>query len=99
VIQEFGDHGRIIEKERPQLAKVQALSEYRDPLHKPNSAMQALRDTGKAILVLYPVRQDATESLTIGFALLFPKNVLPFQLRFSVRDPRQPNAVTVPAST
>ena len=28
VIQEFGDHGRIIEKERPQLAKVQALSEY-----------------------------------------------------------------------
>jgi hypothetical protein len=28
VIQEFGEHGRIIEKERPQLAKVQALSEY-----------------------------------------------------------------------
>lgn len=28
VIQEYGDHGRIVEKERPQLAKVQALSEY-----------------------------------------------------------------------
>ena len=59
--------------------------------------MQALRDTGKAILVFYPVRQEAAESLTIGFAILFPKSSLPFQLTFSVRDPRQPNAVTVPA--
>src|SRR6185312_11350617 len=28
VIQEYGDHGRVVEKERPQLAKVQGLSEY-----------------------------------------------------------------------
>ena len=73
--------------------------EHNRSVRKPNSAMQALRNTGKAILVFYPVRQEATESMTIGFALLFPKNVLPFQLTFSVRDPRQPNAVTVPVPT
>jgi hypothetical protein len=73
--------------------------EHDRSIRKPNSAMQALRDTGKAIMVFYPVRQEATESLTIGFALLFPKNALPFQLTFSVRDPRQPNAVTVPAGS
>ncbi len=28
VIQEYGDHGQVVEKERPQLAKVQGLSEY-----------------------------------------------------------------------
>jgi hypothetical protein len=28
VIQEYGDHGRVVEKERPQLAKAQGLSEY-----------------------------------------------------------------------
>jgi hypothetical protein len=73
--------------------------EHDRSIRQPNSAMHALRDTRKAILVFYPVRQDATESVTIGFALLFPKNGLPFQLRFSVKDPRQPNAVTIPTAT
>jgi hypothetical protein len=32
--------------------------------------------------------------VSIGFALLFPKNGLPFQLHLSVKDLRQPNAIT-----
>ena len=57
-------------------------------VRNPNPAMKAMRDTGKAILLFYPVREKA-EPVTIGFALLFRKNNLPFQLRFSVRDPQR----------
>jgi hypothetical protein len=67
-------------------------------VRNPNSAMATMKDPTKAILLFYPVRQETTEPVTIGFALLFPKNGLSVQLRFSVRDPLQPNAITVPTT-
>jgi hypothetical protein len=67
-------------------------------VRNPNSNMAAMRDPSNGILVFYPVRQEVDEPVTIGFSLLFPKNGLAIQLRFSVRDPRQPNAITVLAT-
>jgi hypothetical protein len=65
-------------------------------VRNPNTAMATMKEPTRAILVFYPVRQEITEPVTIGFGLLFPKNSLAVQLRFSVRDLRQPNAITVP---
>jgi hypothetical protein len=63
-----------------------------------NTALAAMRDPSKGVLLFYPVRQETGDPVSIGFALLFPKNGLQFQLHFSVRDLRQPNAITVPNS-
>ena len=65
-------------------------------VRNPNTAMATMKEPTRAILVFYPVRQEITEPVTMGFGLLFPKNSLSVQLRFSVRDLRQPNAITVP---
>jgi hypothetical protein len=68
-------------------------------VRNPSRDMAIMKDQTKGIFLFYPVRPEPGESVNIGFALLFPKNRLSFQLRFSVRDLRQPDAITVSSQT
>jgi hypothetical protein len=60
----------------------------------------SLRDQHRGILLFYPVREKATEGVSIGFELLFPKNNISFDMNFTVRRKTESARIVVndPAS-
>lgn len=85
---------------------------YTEPAHKdvatylcgliegdrPSKETVAWRHEHQAVFLFYPVRDEKTEQLvSMGFALLFPRNSIATPIRFSVHDPRNASAVTVSA--
>jgi hypothetical protein len=60
-----------------------------------NAAAKGLRRARRGVMLFYPVHESATSGFTMGFALQYPENSIPKTIVFSVRDPNQPNAVTV----
>jgi hypothetical protein len=57
----------------------------RAKLGLPNAATKLLQNEHRGIFLLYPVREQPTERVSIGFELLFPKNRIPFDMNFTVR--------------
>jgi hypothetical protein len=47
---------------------------------------------------LYPVREDESDEISIGFELLFPGNRLPFDVNFTVRRKTERNEAIVQES-
>jgi hypothetical protein len=60
-----------------------------------------LRGKRQAVFLFYPVRSEdeekAEKTPTMGFVLLFPKNSIRQQIRYTVADPTRGDAVVVPA--
>jgi len=75
------------------LVDVPELSKH--PLACPNSATSGLRNKHRGIILLYPVREDERDKMSVGFELLFPKNDLPFDIHFTVRKKSERNSVVV----
>ncbi len=50
-----------------------------------------------AVLLVYPVKQQQTDQVTIGFAAIIPRNSIQTPIVFSVRVAAKPNAVVVGA--
>jgi hypothetical protein len=63
---------------------------------------QELARSKRAVFLFYPCldvkRGEKKEDMTMGFALLFPRNNLSTQMAFAVRDTSQPDAVVVSSS-
>jgi hypothetical protein len=76
------------------LAGVQ-LEKDKPRLVSPNKTTAALRNTSRGILLLYPVREDEADEVSIGFELLFPENNLPYDLNFTVRRKSERSAIVV----
>ena len=41
-----------------------------------------LQNKHRGVIVIYPVRENPKDSVSIGFELFFPNNQLPFELNF-----------------
>lgn len=55
------------------------------PLESVAPSTKTLASKHNAIMLLYPVREEERQPVSIGFELLFPANELPFDLGFTVR--------------
>lgn len=55
-------------------------------LTQPNSSTGSLRNVHRGVILLYPVREQEKDGITIGYELLFPNNDLPYEINFSVRQ-------------
>jgi hypothetical protein len=102
---------RFTVKHRGRVDEFERYKVYTEPAHKRIAAYlcglvdgrQAtpvtakLRDPTRAIMLFYPVRDEVRgeRAVSMGFALLFPTNKISTLIRFSVHDPRRPDAVTV----
>jgi hypothetical protein len=64
-----------------------------------NGITQELRNSKRGIVLLYPVREQEKDEISIGFELLFPLNGLPFDLNFTVRRKSERSEVVVDDST
>lgn len=62
-----------------------AIESNKPALILPNAATKALRDEHRGIFLFYPVREQKTGNVSVGFELLFPKNQIPFDMNFTVR--------------
>jgi hypothetical protein len=51
----------------------------------PNASTKRLRKEHCGVIMLYPVREEVGDMVSIGFELFFPPNSLPFDLNFTVR--------------
>jgi hypothetical protein len=58
-------------------------------LASPNDDTKSLQSTSRGVFLLYPVRQVETDTVSVGFELLFPENELPFDVSFTVRKTSQ----------
>jgi hypothetical protein len=56
----------------------------------------ALRNPRRAVMLLYPIKDDTDAFVSIGFALLFPKNKIEKKILYSVRDQSRPDDIVVP---
>jgi hypothetical protein len=65
-------------------------------LAEPNEETRALKNNHRGILLLYPVRENESRMISIGFELFFPKNNIPFELGFRVR--RKTGEIVVPSA-
>jgi hypothetical protein len=63
----------------------------------PNAATKQLRDEHRGIVLLYPVREEQKDKVSIGFELLFPKNNLAFEINFTVRRRAESSRIVVQA--
>lgn len=66
-----------------------------EELASPNAETLALQDRHRGICLLYPVRAQPNDKVSIGFELVFPKNDLPFDINFTVRRKAETNQVVV----
>ena len=61
----------------------------RDPeksrLESPNGDTKKLQSRSRGVVLLYPVRQEESDKVSVGFELLFSENELPFDYSFTVR--------------
>ncbi len=62
---------------------------------QPNPSIVELSGPGRGVMLLYPCRESNQHPISIGFALLFPKNQLVATMKFVVADPSRPDAVVV----
>jgi hypothetical protein len=61
----------------------------------PNDATSRMRDSHRGIMLLYPVREEQSDDVSIGFELLFPENKLPYEVHFTVRRKSEQDKVIV----
>jgi hypothetical protein len=54
-------------------------------LQSPNSEVTKLKKANCGVCLLYPVRPEEKDLVSVGFELLFPPNDIPFDLNFTVR--------------
>jgi hypothetical protein len=66
-------------------------------LVSPNAATKILQAGHRGIFMLYPVRERDTDSVTVGFELLFPKNNLKIDMNFTVLRKGEPRGIVVSA--
>lgn len=64
-------------------------------LAQANGPTQALHDPHRGVLLLYPVREQQTDVVSVGFELLFPNNDISFDLNFTVRRKAESARVVV----
>lgn len=92
VFQNFGEPAHRLIAEF--LAGVQKESE-KENLVEPNTDTEELVNSRQGIVLVYPVREDEGEALSIGFEMLFPKNSLGFNVNFTVRNKSEEGSVIV----
>lgn len=63
-----------------------------------NAATTALRETHRGVFLFYPVREQLSGDISIGFELLFPTNELGFDINFTVRRKAESAKVVVQGS-
>jgi hypothetical protein len=61
------------------------IGQSKTKLVSPNAATAALQNRHRGICLFYPVREQPSDKVSIGFELLFPKNNIPFDINFTVR--------------
>jgi hypothetical protein len=61
----------------------------------PNAATTALQNEHRGIFLLYPVREQLQDKVSIGFELLFPANDIPFDINFTVRRKAESTKIIV----
>jgi hypothetical protein len=94
VFQNFGEPAhRIVAEYLTGLPKVE--KEY---LSRPTSETEDLFDPHRAVLLVYPVREAASDPLSVGFEMLYPNNDLPFMVNFTVKKQSDADKVTVRVS-
>jgi hypothetical protein len=54
-------------------------------LESPNETTKSLRNLHRGVCLLYPVRQQEADKVSVGYELLFPENSMPVDLSFTVR--------------
>ena len=54
-------------------------------LTSPNAETSSLHDLHRGVYLLYLVREEERDNVSVGFELLFPNNHLPFDTNFTVR--------------
>ncbi|SRR6266542_4142570 len=64
-------------------------------LMSPNSETISLCNKHRGIVLLYPVREQENQKVSIGYELLFPDNKLGFDLNFTVRRKDESDRVVV----
>lgn len=64
-----------------------------------NEATKHLHKLHRGIALFYPVRETESQSVSIGFELLFPANNLSFDLGFTVRRKSESARIVVPSSS
>jgi hypothetical protein len=94
VFQNFGEPAHRVIAEF--LAGVQKESR-KESLVGPNTATEQLANSHQGIVLVYPVREDEDEDLSIGFEMLFPQNDLGFNVNFTVRNKSEQGSVIVSA--
>lgn len=71
----------------------------RDPdrprLESPNDDTKKLQSRSRGVFLLYPVRQQESDRVSVGFELLVPENQLPFDVSFTVRKTSEAANVVV----
>ena len=68
-------------------------------LVSPNKATANLKNASRGILLLYPVRENQVDEVSIGFELLFPENNLPYDINFTVRKKSEKSAIVIEDDT
>jgi hypothetical protein len=66
----------------------------RELLHA-NDETRALRTPKLGVMLLYPIREQLGDDISIGFELLFPANALAYDHAFTVRKKSDPESVVV----
>ena len=64
----------------------------------PNDATRDLRDSHRGVFLMYPVRDQKTDQVSVGFELLFPRNQIGFDINFTVRRQAESSRVVVRSS-
>jgi hypothetical protein len=64
----------------------------------PNTETARLRDEHRGVILLYPVRSNKPDKVSIGFELIFPNNDIAFDMNFTVRRKAESAQVIVPTS-
>ena len=61
----------------------------------PNVVTKGLLNIHRGVCLLYPVREEPTGKVSIGFELLFPANKIPFDINFTVRRKAEKSWIVV----
>jgi len=67
----------------------------KDKLTLPNPQTLRFEGERRGVILLYPVREDETGDVSIGFELFFPENDLPFDFDFTVRRKSEKSKIVV----
>ncbi len=62
---------------------------------KANDETAVLKTPGLGVMLLYPIREQLGDEVSVGFELLFPTNSLAYDHAFTVRKKSEPDSVVV----